>query len=206
MKTSLSQNMRNVIRRNHRSSQTKTVMIDLYIRNMRLAILFLAIILPAFFLVSCAKGERTMKTHQLTIAPNFSLKDEENKEHKLSDYKDQYVLIYFYPKDDTPGCTAEACAIRDFIDGFSERGIKVLGISPDNPESHKKFKEKYHLPFTLLADQNQEVAKLYNADGMFLKRISYLIAPGGEIIKHYPKVNPNTHANQILEDFDKLKQ
>ncbi|MDA1256080.1 MAG: peroxiredoxin [Proteobacteria bacterium] len=165
---------------------------------------FALILLSSFFLISCNKGETNMQTDTLVQAPGFVLMDENSMEHKLSDYSEQFVLIYFYPKDDTPGCTTEACAIRDSFEGFQQRNIKVFGISTDNPESHKKFKDKYHLPFTLLADENQEVAKIYHADGMFLKRISYLIAPGGQIIKHYSNVSPSTHAREILEDFDKI--
>lgn len=142
----------------------------------------------------------------LTQAPNFKLLDQDSQIHQLSDYSDQYVLVYFYPKDDTPGCTVEACTIRDNYDGFEQRNIKVFGVSPDSPASHKRFIEKYHLPFTLLSDPDKEVAKKYNADGLFLKRISYLIAPGGEIAKFYPKVSPAEHSQEILEDFDRMQK
>ena len=140
----------------------------------------------------------------LTTAPDFTLVDQNNTSHTLSNYSEQYVLIYFYPKDDTPGCTKEACMIRDSYLGFEERKIKVFGISPDSTESHKKFIEKYHLPFTLLSDENKHVAKLYEADGVFLKRISYLIAPGGKMLKRYLNVDPANHAQEILADFDDL--
>lgn len=138
---------------------------------------------------------------QLTMAPDFELLDQNKEKHKLSNYSEQYVLIYFYPKDDTPGCTKEACMIRDNYDAFKEKKVKVFGISADSPESHQKFIEKYHLPFTLLSDEKKEVAKLYNADGIFLKRISYLIAPGGKIEKFYPNVDPANHADEILQDL-----
>ncbi|MDA0771548.1 MAG: peroxiredoxin [Cyanobacteria bacterium] len=160
------------------------------------------IIVPILF--ACNKGDSGMTANTLITAPDFSLIDENNQTHTLSDYKDQYVLIYFYPKDDTPGCTKEACSIRDSIHRFESKNIKVFGISSDSPASHKKFKNKYQLPFTLLSDQKKEVAKLYHADGILLKRISYLIAPGGTILKHYPDVSPSSHAGDILDDFDAL--
>lgn len=159
------------------------------------------------FLYGCntkPEGDENMST--LTKAPDFTLIDQDNVSHTLSDYSDQYVLVYFYPKDDTPGCTKEACSIRDNEEEFSSRNIKVFGISADSPESHKKFVEKYNLPFTLLSDESKEVAKLYNADGVFIKRISYLIAPGSKILKFYPQVDPSSHAEQILSDFDKLNK
>lgn len=135
-----------------------------------------------------------------TVAPDFTLVDENNVSHSLSDYIGEHVLLYFYPKDDTPGCTKEACAIRDVYDEFEKKGIKVLGVSADSPESHKKFKAKYELPFTLLSDKKKEVIKLYGASS----RISYLIDPMGFIAKTYPKVDPTTHAETILKDFSRI--
>lgn len=152
------------------------------------------------------KQEGSPQMQMLTQAPNFKLLDQDSQEQQLSDYSDQYVLIYFYPKDDTPGCTAEACKIRDQYNEFETRGIKVFGISPDSPKSHKKFIEKYKLPFTLLSDPGKKIAKLYNADGIFVKRISYLISPEGKVVKFYPKVNPTEHAQEILEDFDRTQK
>lgn len=146
------------------------------------------------------KGDKPMQA--IKAAPDFTLLDQDRNPHKLSDYSSDYVLIYFYPKDDTPGCTKEACMIRDNYAEFEEKKIKVFGISADSPESHKKFIEKYHLPFTLLSDENKAVAKLYEADGLFLKRISYLIGPGSQIIKFYPNVDPANHATEILADID----
>jgi thioredoxin-dependent peroxiredoxin len=172
----------------------------------KLFIISLIISISFSYLYACnskIEGDQNMNT--INKAIDFTLKDQNKVPHRLSDYANQYVLIYFYPKDDTPGCTKEACLIRDNEEEFESRNIKVFGISADNPESHKKFIEKYHLPFTLLSDENKEVAKLYKADGVFLKRISYLIAPGGQILKFYPKVDPSSHAEEILADFDKLK-
>ncbi len=173
---------------------------------MRLLIFFTSIVL---FLSACDQSSSSSKGEDLmtlTAAPNFTLLDQDSKTQQLADYASQYVLIYFYPKDDTPGCTKEACMIRDSYSGFQERNIQVFGISADSPESHQKFIEKYHLPFTLLSDEKKEVAKLYNADGIFLKRISYLIAPGGRIVNFYPNVDPANHAAEILADFDKVAQ
>ena len=141
-----------------------------------------------------------------TPAPNFKLLDQNGKEHTLAYHRGSYVLIYFYPKDDTPGCTKEACTIRDMYKDFESNGVKVFGISADSVESHKKFAEKYQLPFTLLSDPKKEVIKAYGADGaIFNKRISYLVGLNGMIEKVYPKVDPTTHGLEILKDIYKLK-
>jgi len=136
-----------------------------------------------------------------TSAPDFELLDQTGSKHKLSDYRGQWLLLYFYPKDDTPGCTAEACAIRDVWSDFKRAGIVVLGISHDSVESHAKFVDKYHLPFTVLSDPKKEVISAYQAKAGFLtRRISYLINPDGLIAKVYPKVSPKEHAGEILAD------
>ncbi len=140
-----------------------------------------------------------------TLAPEFTLPDQEGTQHSLSDYRGGYVLVYFYPKDDTPGCTKEACAIRDVWKEFEEAGITVLGISKDSVESHKKFVEKYKLPFTLLSDPSKEVIQEYKAlRGVFVSRMSYLIDPDGNIAKTYSKVDPAVHAEEILKDKKSL--
>ena len=144
-------------------------------------------------------------------APDFTLADQDGKVHTLSDYVGSYVLIYFYPKDDTPGCTKEACAIRDDYSVFEKAGIVVFGISKDTSASHKKFAEKYNLPFTLLADTDRKVITAYDAVKEIFgvsgtKRISYLIGPDGKIVKVYPKVDPSEHAQEILADFAALKK
>ena len=141
-----------------------------------------------------------------TSAPNFTLIDQNSKEHALSEYLGSYVLIYFYPKDDTPGCTKEACVIRDMYKDFQSNGVVVLGISSDSVESHKKFAEKYGLPFILLSDPEKKVIKTYEANGVIgTKRISYLIGPDGKIEKVYPKVDPAHHGVEILKDIYALK-
>lgn len=139
-----------------------------------------------------------------TIAPNFGLLDQHGKMHALADYRGRPVLLYFYPEDDTSGCTKEACAIRDVYQDFEKGSVKVLGVSADSVASHKKFAEKYSLPFTLLADPKGEVIRAYeamNEDGQRAKRVSYLINGAGTIAKVYPKVDPTSHGAQILKDI-----
>jgi thioredoxin-dependent peroxiredoxin len=140
-----------------------------------------------------------------TTAPAFTLLDQDSKPVSLSDSNGSFRIVYFYPKDDTPGCTAEACTIAEAYGAFAERDIVVLGISADSPESHTKFQQKYNLPFTLLSDPDREVIAAYGAKGGFMtKRISYLIDPDGVIVKAYAKVDPTSHALDILHDFDDL--
>ncbi len=137
-------------------------------------------------------------------APDFSLLDQDGHKHSLGEYKGKWVLLYFYPKDDTPGCTAEACALRDNYADLTKLSV-VIGVSADSVESHKKFVDKYHLPFTLLADPEKKVIKEYGANGIpFNKRISYLIDPQGKIVKVYPKVDPQQHAAEISKDLQAL--
>ena len=143
------------------------------------------------------------------IAPEFTLTDQNNQTHNLSDYKGQRVLLYFYPKDDTPGCTKEACAIRDIYSEFEAKKVKVLGVSADDAASHKAFAEKYDLPFTLLSDPTFKTTKAYgayeeeDASGLNIhsRRVSYLIDGEGKILKAYPDVDPATHAHAILADL-----
>ena len=148
-----------------------------------------------------------------TKAPNFSLPDQEGKTHSLADYKGKWVLVYFYPKDDTPGCTKEACMIRDNLPVFERLDCVVLGIGGDSVKSHDKFAEKYKLPFILLSDERKEAIKKYGAwqkkifmgkSYMGTKRISYLISPDGKVAKVYPNVKPAEHADEVLEDLKKF--
>jgi peroxiredoxin Q/BCP len=141
-------------------------------------------------------------------APDFSLKDQNGVNHTLSDYRGQWVLVYFYPKDDTPGCTAEACTFRDRYKDFRESSIKVLGISTDDVKSHQKFAEKYNLPFSLLADTTGKVIRLYNVKQPVVnmaKRQSFLIDPQGFIKKIYEKVTPSDHPEEILKDLKRFQ-
>ncbi len=147
------------------------------------------------------------------VAPDFSLPDQDNKKHSIADYKGKWILIYFYPKDDTPGCTKEACTLRDNYDAFKKLKAIVLGISVDSVNSHKKFIEKYKLPFTLLADEEKEVVNQYGAWGkkkfmgreyLGTNRMSFLINPAGVITKIYNKVKPEIHAEEVLQDIKML--
>lgn len=150
-----------------------------------------------------------------TQAPAFTLPDQEGKEHSLSGYKGRWVLLYFYPKDDTPGCTIEACAIRDQFKDFTKIGAVVLGVSTDSVASHKKFANAYELPFTLLADVTKEVVGRYGVFGekkfmgrtyLGTMRTSFLIDPKGKIVKVYEKVKPEIHAAEVIADLKALTQ
>jgi thioredoxin-dependent peroxiredoxin len=146
-------------------------------------------------------------------ATKFSLPDQNNTIHSLDDYKGRWLIVYFYPKDDTPGCTKEACNFRDSRQEFVKRNVAIVGISKDSVASHKKFVEKYHLDFPLLSDTTHKVIEAYNSWGvkkMFgreftgIIRNTFLINPKGEIEKEYKNVNPLTHADELLKDLDKL--
>ena len=142
-------------------------------------------------------------------APDFTLKDQNGDEHSLSAYKGQWVVLYFYPKDETPGCTTEACTFRDRYQDFRKADITVIGISTDNVKSHKTFADKYNLPFTLLADSTGEVARMYGTKLPLIKtsrRESFLIDPQGIVRKVYKKVTPADHPEQILEDLKVLRE
>lgn len=136
------------------------------------------------------------------LAPDFTAPDQSGQLHKLSDYRGQKVLLYFYPKDDTPGCVKEACSVRDNFQTLKDRGVMVLGVSADSQQSHQRFVAKYQLPFTLLSDEAKTVINLYGADGVTLpKRISYLIDEEGKIVKVYNPVQAATHAEDVLKDI-----
>ena len=143
-------------------------------------------------------------------APDFTSRDAEGNEVKLSDLRGQNVVLYFYPKDDTPGCTKEACSFRDASDVYARENVKVLGVSLDDEQSHRKFAEKYQLPFTLLADTDHAVSDLYGVYGertfagrkyMGLARKTFLIDREGKIKKIFDKVNVEQHADEVLEAF-----
>lgn len=145
-----------------------------------------------------------------TKAPDFTLPDQSGTSHTLSDYKGRWVLIYFYPKDDTPGCTKEACGIRDEFPKFKKMDVVVFGISADSAARHKKFAEKYKLPFTLLSDESKKVLPTYDVwakkkfmgrEYMGILRSSFLINPDGRIAKIYENVKPNVHAEEVLSDL-----
>lgn len=154
-----------------------------------------------------------MALHAGDIAPDFTLSDQHNQPHALSAYRGKWVLLYFYPKDDTPGCTKEACAFRDHFSAFQQLDLPVFGISVDSVKSHDKFVKKYDLPLTLLADENKEVVRLYGVwekkmrcgrESEGTNRWSFLIAPDGTIAKIYEKVKPEQHAEDVLRDVAAL--
>ncbi len=140
-------------------------------------------------------------------APDFNLQDQFGTYHTLSQYKGKWILVYFYPKDDTPGCTKEACAFRDNTEQFIQEDIVVFGISKDTVESHKKFAQKYQLTFSLLSDPSGETVKAYGAQSAFgVRRISFLIGPDQTIKKQYLAVDVVAHAQQILRDKQLLQE
>jgi peroxiredoxin Q/BCP len=143
-------------------------------------------------------------------APAFKLPDSLGHEVTLNDYKGKWIVLYFYPKDDTPGCTTEACHFRDDFKSLEALGAKVIGVSVDDSFSHKKFAEKYNLPFPLLSDASGEVADQYGALNNFLviklaKRYTFLINPLGKIAKTYLSVDTSKHSQEIIDDLKKLK-
>lgn len=147
-------------------------------------------------------------------APNFTLLDQNGQTHSLNDYSGKKVLLYFYPKDDTPGCTKEACGFRDSLNDLKDKGVQVIGISCDDVASHKKFADKFHLNFPLLADTEKQVVNAYGVwreksifgnifDG--IHRESFLIDENGNIIKHYKDVKAEEHPAEVLKDLDTLQ-
>ncbi len=140
-------------------------------------------------------------------APSFELPDQTGKVHTLEDYRGQWVVLYFYPKNNTPGCTTEACEFRDNIFAFKRMNAQIIGVSLDDVESHKEFAEEYNLPFPLLADTEGELAEAYDVLGFMgkmAKRQTFIINPDGKIAKHYEKVNPSEHSEEVLADLETL--
>jgi thioredoxin-dependent peroxiredoxin len=138
-------------------------------------------------------------------APDFTATTDAGEQVSLSDFRGKPVVLYFYPRDDTPGCTTQACGIRDAYSEFDRAGAVVLGVSPDSQKKHVEFKEKYDLPFTLLADTEHQVAERYGTWGekrymgkLYVQRATFLIAPDGTIARVWPKVKPDTHADDVL--------
>jgi thioredoxin-dependent peroxiredoxin len=145
-------------------------------------------------------------------APEFKLQDQTGKEHQLKDYRGKWVVLYFYPRDNTPGCTSQACELRDNIFAFREAGAQILGVSVDDVESHKKFSEKHKLPFPILADSTKQTTKTYGVLKSYLgtielaKRDTFLIDPQGKIVKHYAGVDPKGHSERVLNDIKALQK
>ena len=171
-------------------------------------ILLIIAIIALVFLLSKQSEAASVPTPGDT-APDFRLVDQNGQIKKLSDFSGQWVVLYFYPKDDTPGCTKEACAFRDDLASLEKLGAKVVGISVDDSDSHAKFAAKYHLPFPLLADEDGKVAESYGALTNLLvvkiaKRYTFLIDPKGKISKVYLSVDTSRHSQEIVDDLKKL--
>jgi peroxiredoxin Q/BCP len=143
-------------------------------------------------------------------APEFRLQDQSGKWHQLKDYRGRWVVLYFYPKDDTPGCTTQACEFRDNIFAYRDLGAVILGISVDDVASHKAFSEKHGLPFPILADSGKETATAYGTLTRYLgiaelaRRDTFIIDPKGNVAKHYEKVDPKGHSELVLADLRQL--
>ncbi len=144
-------------------------------------------------------------------APAFKLQDQGGKWHSLSDYRGQWVALYFYPKDDTPGCTTQACSFRDNVFAFRKEGAVILGVSVDDVASHAEFAQKHGLPFTLLADPDKAVTRRYGVLKAYMgvmelaRRDTFVIDPQGRIARHYGSVDPEGHSELVLADIRSLK-
>ncbi|HYM84295.1 MAG TPA: peroxiredoxin [Candidatus Dormibacteraeota bacterium] len=148
-------------------------------------------------------------------APDFALPDDRGRVHRLADQRGRWTVVYFYPKDDTPGCTTEACQFRDLERAISEAGADVWGISPDSPKSHARFREKFGLPFTLLSDQDHAVAERYGAwqlkssygrESWGIQRSTFLVGPDGRVARAWPRVKADGHAAQVVEAIGEVRR
>lgn len=143
-------------------------------------------------------------------APEFKLQDQTGKSHSLKDYRGKWVVMYFYPKDNTPGCTTQACEFRDNIFAYREIGAVILGVSVDDVASHKKFSDDHSLPFPILADSEKKTATAYGTLTKYLgitelaRRDTFIIDPQGRVAKHYVKVDPKGHSELVLTDLKQL--
>lgn len=163
-------------------------------------------------LLACSISLAAVASESPTVgdpAPGFKLQDQRGDWHKLEDYRGTWLAVYFYPRDDTPGCTTEACNFRDNIYAFKAIDAAVVGISVDDVESHRKFSDKYKLPFVILADTEGSTAEAYGVlrDWKLVQiasRQSFLINPEGVLVKHYEEVDPDTHTQEVLADLKAL--
>ena len=170
------------------------------LRTLAIALLAPALLLPGAVQASPAAG---------TAAPAFELPDQAGQMHRLEDYRGKWLVLYFYPKDDTPGCTTQACEFRDNIFAFRRLGAEIVGISLDDVDSHRAFAEKHGLPFTLLADEDGTVAREYGVLKNFglvklASRQTFLISPDGSVARHYEKVDVDAHSAEVLADIEAL--
>jgi len=176
--------------------------------NMKWLAIVVALVVFASLLV--ARAARAGELPEVgKPAPDFNLTDQDGKQHALKDYRGKWLVLYFYPKDDTPGCTQEACAFRDDLEQLTALGAQVVGVSVDDSSSHAEFAKKYHLPFPLLADPTTETTERYGAlmNLLFMKvarRYTFLITPQGNIGKVYLSVETSRHSKQIIDDLQKL--
>jgi peroxiredoxin Q/BCP len=163
----------------------------------RLGALLLALALPLSAAAEPATG---------SVAPNFRLQDQHDAWISLADQRGKWLVVYFYPMDETPGCTTEACEFRDNIFAFRKLGVNVLGISVQNVASKKEFAARHSLPFSVLADSDKSVAKAYGVLSVlgYARRETFVIDPQGRIAKHYPDVDPKAHSKQLLADLQAL--
>lgn len=172
-----------------------------------LAIFAALIIFAALFVARAARAGDLPQVG--AAAPDFSLDDQNGNAHTLAEYKGKWLVLYFYPKDDTPGCTQEACTFRDDMNQLTKIGAQLVGVSVDDSESHAKFAAKYHLPFPLLADTDCSVANSYGAllnlgIMKIARRFTFLIDPKGNISKRYLTVETSRHSKEIIADLKKL--
>lgn len=164
---------------------------------------FWILLLCALIFSGCSKRQLSQPGDH---APDAQLQDENGDTRSLSDFKGAALLVYFYPKDDTPGCTTEACALRDAWDAYKDAGIRIVGVSADSVESHAKFAEKHELPFTLLSDPDAELADAFGVPKRmgFFGRVSFLLDDNQTIRAVYPDVDPAVHAQEVLKDAEEL--
>ena len=175
-----------------------------------ISIMSAVVLVSAALLLFSGPESQAEQVQEGDPAPDFELRDQSGQMHSIEDYRGDWVALYFYPRDDTPGCTTEACEFRDDIFAFKNADCQILGVSLDDEESHKEFSEKYDLPFPLLADTEGATADAYGVKtrmmGMTVaKRQTFLIDPQGNIAKHYAKVDPDTHSQQVLSDLEALQ-
>ena len=175
-------------------------------RSARLSLLALAALALAAGPVSAADAPRVGDA-----APGFRLQDQAGRWHRLSDYRGRWVALYFYPRDDTPGCTTQACSFRDNVFAFDKAGAVILGVSVDDVASHEAFARKHGLPFTLLADPDKAVTRRYGVLKAYMgivemaRRDTFIVDPRGRIAKHYESVNPEGHSAVVLADIEALQ-
>jgi peroxiredoxin Q/BCP len=171
-----------------------------------------ALIITTLVLTSCKQSKKNKNSPNATIgsiAPNFSLQDQDGKTHILARYKGKKIALYFYPKDESPNCTKQACSLRDGYSELKEQGIVLLGVSFDSASKHQKFSTKHKLPFPILSDHNKTVTKQYNAVQnllvvQFPKRLTYLINKDGLIVDIIKNPNVKNHAQQIIDRFNQI--